>query len=299
MKENDFLESAKRALNLEYGLPPGVLGIGDDCAVLPYNEEFDLLATCDTLVLGTHFTLDATPSQVAHKLFAVNLSDIASMGGVPLYALLSLTVPNNLKETWLQNFLQALSSEAKTYSVPVVGGDTVGGSELSLSLFLLGKVEKGKALLRSGAKVGDLVLVTGELGGTLESQKHLNFSPRLKEAILLKKFFAPTAMMDLSDGLAEDGARLALASGVSLFLDSEKIPVRVGVNLEEALTGGEDFELLFTISPQNYSKDALEKFYKEADLKLTVIGCVEASKDEPFFLDQKPFRKRGYAHFRI
>lgn len=272
-------------------------GIGDDCAVLRYNDKWDLLATCDTLSENTHFLKGTKPELLAHKLMAVNLSDIASMAGIPLWGILSLGAPKTASAAFLTRFMTALGKEAEHYKLSIVGGDTVRCDALTLTLTLIGKVERGKALLRSGAKAGDLVLVTGSLGNTFKSGKHLSFEPRLAEARWLSEKLTPNAMMDLSDGLCEDGRRLALASKLTMAIIGDAVPCAAGCGLKEALTGGEDFELLFTVPKNKFSRELQKRFEKKFSLKLTAVGEMKKADRHPLLIDGKANDWTGYAHF--
>ena len=272
-------------------------GIGDDCAVVSFNDKWDLVATCDTITENTHFLRKTKPELLAHKLLAVNLSDIAAMAGIPSWGILSLAAPKTASGAFLVRFMTALRKEAEKYNVSIIGGDTVRAEALTLTLTLVGKVEKGKALLRSGAKEGDLVLVTGTLGGTLKSGKHLTFEPRLKEARWLRDKISPNAMMDLSDGLFEDGNRLAFASKLTMALKGESVPCADNCSLLEAVTGGEDFELLMTVPKSKFSAQLQKRFEKKFSLKLTVVGEMTKAVDHPLLIDGKANKWTGYAHF--
>ena len=227
-----------------------VLGIGDDTAVLcaPGNKE--ILFTTDMLIEDRHFRVkEATPYEIGRKALAVNLSDIAAMAGVPTHAVVAVGLPKKYTGRFLKDLNRGIQGLARQFHVNVVGGDTNRSEKVLLSVALLGEVEKGKALTRSGARVGDAVCVTGPLGGSYASKKHLNFIPRIEEARYLARHFHIHAMMDISDGLASDARRLCEASGVGIRLEEKAIPVsRHAKHVREALNEGEDFELLFTLS---------------------------------------------------
>ena len=224
-------------------------GIGDDAAVLPGTKK-DLLLTTDMVVEGRHFRLrEASAFEIGWKAMAVNLSDIAAMGGVPLAAVVSLGAPASTRTVFLKGVYRGMRAVSARFSTPIVGGDTNASERLTIAVTLLGEVEKGKALLRSNAKPGDWVFVSGELGGSYRSKKHLRFVPRLREARWLSKNFRVHAMMDLSDGLASDIRRLCEESRVGAVLNEKAVPVsRWARSAEQALSDGEDFELLFTLS---------------------------------------------------
>ncbi len=274
-------------------------GIGDDCAVVRFDGRNDLVITCDTLCEGTHF-LKGTPSEkVARKLLAVNLSDVAAMGGEPWLAVLSFAAPRGIPDKYARAFFAALGKEAEKFGLAIVGGDCVASKTLTLTLTLLGKVRRGRALLRSGARENDMVFVTGRLGGTLKSGRHLSFEPRLAEARWLAKNFRPSAMMDLSDGLLEDGGKLARASSLTMDLRGGLVPRAEGCGLREALTGGEDFELLLTVPAENFSERKRTLFQKKFGLELSLVGAMIPRGGADLLLDGKKPAWRGYAHFGV
>ena len=230
------------------------VGIGDDAAVL---TDGTLVAT-DTLLEGRHFTESADPRLIGRKSLAVNLSDIAAMGGTAAAATVALTLPagsNGL--SWGVAVMAGIQDAAAEFGVSIVGGDTTSwDGPAAISVTVLGRVPPGGAVLRSGGRAGDRLYVTGPLGGSL-SGRHLTFAPRFKEAAALLAFH-PTAMIDVSDGLASDVRHLAEASGCGATLEAERIPVHPdAAGFDAALTDGEDFELLFAIS-QDHSV-ALER----------------------------------------
>lgn len=225
------------------------VGIGDDTAVLRPAPGKELLFTTDMLIEGKHFRLsEATARQIGRKALAVNISDIAAMGGVPTCAVVALGLPARLPKKFAVDLYEGIRALADDFGVSVVGGDTNGSDKLVVAVTLLGECERGRALLRSGARPGDVIFVSGELGGSYPSKKHLDFTPRVKEALFLAKNFKVGAMMDLSDGLAGDLRRIAEESGVGAVLLKEAIPVsRAARGVAGALADGEDFELLFTL----------------------------------------------------
>ncbi len=224
-------------------------GIGDDTAVIVGRGK-DLLFTTDMLIEGRHFRLgDASAEEIGRKALAVNLSDIAAMGGVPTQAVVAVGLPKRLSARFADGLYEGIRRAARKFGVDVVGGDTNRSDKLVVSISLLGEVAKGKAVLRSGAKVGDAVAVSGPLGGSYASKKHLNFTPRLEESKYLTRHFRVHAMMDLSDGLASDVKRIAEESRVGILIEESRVPVaRAAKSVSQALSEGEDFELLFTLS---------------------------------------------------
>jgi thiamine-monophosphate kinase len=246
------------------------LGVGDDAALLQSPPGAQLVAAMDTLVEGVHFPRGSPPASIGHRVLAVNLSDIAAMGARPTWALLSLTLPK-LDESWLEEFTGGFSALARSYDVALVGGNTTSGP-LVLTTQILGHVAKSTALLRSGGRVGDRVFVTGTPGdaaaGLAIEQAKLTASSEA-ERYLRKRFLYPsprlalgdclrsyaTACIDVSDGLLGDAGKLARASGCGVELVFDDLPVSeelvsaVGERRarELALTGGEDYELCFTV----------------------------------------------------
>lgn len=235
-------------------------GIGDDAAILRAGKK-DLLLTTDMLLEDRHFRLkEADAYGIGWKAMAVNLSDIAAMAGKPTAAVISLGVPGKTSVRFLKEVYRGLLSAARRFGVRVVGGDTNAAAKWALAVTLLGEAEKGKAVRRSGAKPGDWVFVTGMLGGSYASGKHLRFTPRVREARWLAKNFKLHAMMDLSDGLASDIRRLASESGVGAVLNEAAIPVSPrSRSTRQALSEGEDFELLFALSAAQASRLAQKK----------------------------------------
>jgi len=272
---------------------PAKKGIGDDTAVLPFSKQEDLLLTTDMSVEGTHFTAGTAPELIGRKALARNLSDIAAMGGLPTFAVVSLGLPRKLSSAFVKRIYQGLDKLAKEFKVYIVGGDTVKSEKIVIDVTLLGKVVKNKAVLRSGARKGDQIFVSGRLGGSLKSGRHLTFTPRIKEAQYLLKNVHPTAMIDISDGLAGDLGHILKESKVGGMLVESSIPRNKGATLEQALFDGEDFELLFTVRPADMKKLAKNK-------KFFHIGEI-SGKEPKLFLNSKGRRKeltaKGFTHF--
>jgi thiamine-monophosphate kinase len=223
------------------------VGTGDDCAVLRMGGRAMLFKT-DCVVENVHFRPDTSPAQIGRKALARALSDIAAMGGTPLAAVITLGLPARESPSRLASIYRGLEVTARRYGVLLVGGETTRAAQLFLNVALLGECADGPPILRSGARAGDLLFVTGRLGAT-QARKHLVFEPRLTEGGWLSRHCVATAMMDLSDGLGADLPRLAEASGLAYDLDEKAIPRRTGASLAAALNDGEDYELLFTAAP--------------------------------------------------
>lgn len=246
-------------------------GPGDDCAVVDEGGEMLLLLKTDALVEGVHFLRDADPKAVGWKSVARVMSDFAAMGGVGDRFLVTLALPGSMEIAWIEDFYRGMGECLVRYGARLAGGETCrvpDGSAAVISVAATGRVARGMAVLRSGGKPGDGIWVTGRLGGSLAG-KHLTFLPRVVEGAWIARNLRPTAMMDLSDGLAKDLPRLAKSSGCGFRLERAAIPCAEGCGVEQALTDGEDFELLFT-APPDIVTDGWKKMFP--DLELTRIG---------------------------
>jgi len=257
------------------GLPEGknlLVGPGDDCAVVkaPGTRELLLLKT-DCVVEGVHFLPDHEPTRVGWKAICRALSDIAAMGGEPLHALVNIFSPSDKPVAYWKGFYKGLSKAASRFEVGLAGGETSRAPFVAVSLSLIGRVEPGRLTLRSSGKPGDALFVTGTLGGSIKG-KHLDFIPRLPEGRWLSAHGYASAMMDLSDGLASDLPRLATSSGCGFEIDFETLPRTRGCTVTQALSDGEDYELLLAVPPR--FSDRLEAGWKEnfPGVKLTQIG---------------------------
>ncbi len=247
------------------------VGPGDDCAVVAFGDVQTLL-TVDQLVGGRHFDIQsATLGQVAHKALGRSVSDIAAMGGSPALSLVTGLFPPGFDDG--DALLEALTERSRAWSCPMVGGDiAVGDGPLSLTATVIGEVRTARGpVLRSEAREGDGVYVTGRLGGSLASGRHLAFEPRVREGAWLSEALGDRlgAMIDLSDGLGLDGARVAEASGVRIVLEGSVIPLHEGVaDWRGACSDGEDYELLFT------AQGAAPRACDETGVSITQIGEV-------------------------
>lgn len=255
------------------------LGIGDDAAVVRHLRESGLLAA-DILLEGVHFEIPpATPRQVGHKAMAVNLSDIAAMAGKPRFALVSVALPKSFEDDTLGDELFAgLHATADRYGVAIVGGDTTTwAGPLVINVSIHGDTHERGPVTRSGARPGDWIFVTGELGGSLAG-RHLSFEPRVEEARRLHETVELHAMLDVSDGLVADLYHILEESGVGAILNADCIPLSPAAldavdrsPLEHALGDGEDFELLFTVSPEDGERLLSDSLF---ETQLTRIGTV-------------------------
>jgi len=217
--------------------------IGDDCAVIPSPSGPDLLLKADLSIEGVHFTRERSAEEIGARAVARSLSDIAAMGGTPLYCLVSIALAPWTDEQWLDGFYRGVYKLLRKVKASLAGGDISHANQLVCDIMICGSVPKGKALLRSGARVGDALYVSAALGGWRNKRV---IAPRLEFG--RKLLGVATACMDISDGLALDLHRLSKASGVSAQLDH--LPLLKGATLNQALHDGEDYELLFTAPPR-------------------------------------------------
>ena len=272
-------------------------GIGDDAAVVALSPSKYLLLTTDLFIENVHFTRRMDPKAIGHKVMSCNISDIAAMGGLPQYALISLGVPANLSLKFLNHIYAGIAQTAKKFGVSVVGGDTVKSDKIVINIALVGEVKKKQLVLRSGAKVGDSIFTTGPLGNSFKSDWHLRFTPRILESQYLVKNFRPTAMIDVSDGLAADLGHILKQSQVGAVIYEDRIPKRSSTTLSQALYDGEDFELIFTLS----SKDAL-KLDRSKIKNFSFYQIGEIVQEQKLYLvdrrgNKKNLARKGYTHF--
>jgi thiamine-monophosphate kinase len=291
------------------------LGIGDDAAVLEVPAGYQLVAAMDTLNAGTHFPLDTSAFDIGFKCLAVNLSDLAAMGAIPRWALLSLSLPQAGSD-WVRSFTDGFNSLARSHGLSLVGGDTTSGP-LSVSLTALGIVEPGKALQRSAAKAGDLLVVSGAVGGAAFALAQLQAGKAADEQYLLDRpqprvslgralAGYANACIDISDGLLADLRHVLKASACGARLELEKLPATDAMaQLDDEskwnyqLAGGDDYELLFTLPRQYRSK--LADWRQQLDIRLSVIGEIEPQEGcrciGPGGVDYDPV-KSGFEHFQ-
>ena len=300
--------------------PSTVAGIGDDCAVLRFLPGRDSLVTTDFTLEGIHFRRDwHPPESVGHRCLARGLSDIAAMGGESVAAFLSLALPRDLPQTWVERFLRSLIGLAEKFGVTLAGGDTAESPNGILAdIMVVGTVPKGKAVLRSGARPGDRLYVSGELGGSAAAvqqmmkkpkrklnpaqyRRHFFPEPRIELGLILRERGLASAMIDTSDGLSTDLAHICEESGVGAEVEAELIPrASVGkplreVDLEFALHGGEDYELLFTALPSKRIPASI------AGVSITQIGHITRRR-KTFLINRGgvgcELEPRGWEHFR-
>ncbi|MCE9610376.1 MAG: thiamine-phosphate kinase [Chthoniobacter sp.] len=290
--ENHVVARLTRALALGADVR---VGAGDDCAVIgrPRDPHWQLLKT-DVVIECVHFLPTDDPRRVGWKALCRAISDIAAMGGTPQHALITLAAPPDFEMARAAALYAGLRRAARRFGVSIVGGETARSpGPLFLNVALTGTVERGRCILRSGGRPGDALYVTGRLGGS-RAGRHLDFTPRLAEARWLTENFQLHAMMDLSDGLAADLPRLAAASQCGFTLDESSLPKTKGCTVQQALTDGEDFELLLALSPR--AAIALEAAWSQhfPRLPLTCIGKLnEQSKSK----DRESKIAPGHDHF--
>jgi thiamine-monophosphate kinase len=276
-----------------------VLGIGDDCAIFrPRGSTDDLLFTTDMLIEGVHFRRETHRAEDAGwKALARGLSDIAAMGGEPRFCLLSLAAAPWADTRWIDGFYRGLLQLADREKTPLIGGDLAAGRQWMCDIVVCGAVSRGAALRRDGARAGNAIYVSGELGASAAGlasgsgvlwRRHARPEPRLALGRFLRTRLRATAAMDLSDGLSLDLHRLALASGLSAEI--EPPPIAPGATLRQALDGGEDYELLFTVKPRTRVPASFE------GSRLTRIGTMRRGTPGAVLMDGAALPPRGYDH---
>jgi thiamine-monophosphate kinase len=313
--EFEFIDFIRR----HFSVPDGVMGIGDDCAVMPSGGE-ELLFSTDLLMEGVHFLRsESSPEDVGWKAAAVNLSDIAAMGGTPTATFLSIALPKDAQGEWAERFIKGYSEISMLYDVPLLGGDTTSSlRDIAINVGIMGKCSAGKCLMRSGAKVGETIYVTGQLGdsaGGLQAilkgidrtvpvqtliERHKRPTPRIREGKSLMQSGKVGAMMDISDGIASDLRHIMEASGVGAVVSLDRLPLSEELKavcniygwdiFELATSGGEDFELLFT------GPEGLEEI---TTFPLYPIGRITEGEDHIWTIDNQPVDLdfTGYRHF--
>ena len=274
--ELGLIERIKKKIDIRD--PHIIAGIGDDTAVIESPGGSYTLLTTDMLIENVHFTLRAMSfSQIGHKALVVNLSDIAAMGGVPKFCLVSLGLNEKISVEDVDEIYKGVLPVAEEYNVKVLGGDTnFSPSGLVIDICVIGEVEPELLCLRSGARAGDSIFVTGVLGGAsfyLAKGEYFPPTPRIKEARAILETVKVNAMIDLSDGLAVDLHNITRSSNVGALINIEDIPVFPEAEQESAISGGEDFELLFTVVASEKDK-LLREIPDKTGTALTCIGTI-------------------------
>ncbi len=281
------------------------LGIGDDCAILPQRAGFETLVTTDLLLDGVHFRTEVDSlKMIARKSLAVNLSDIAAMAGSPTAAFISIVFPKSWNAHRARQLFQELVHAAQEFQISIAGGDTnTWSNPLAINVSIYGEVELGQAILRSGAQPGDQICVSGPLGGSLFGRQ-FTFTPRISEANWLSKNATLTSMIDLSDGLISDLGHILEESRVGAEILTEKIPISEDVGqsvdgispLDHALSDGEDFELLWTMSPTQLEKI---RNFQSCPVNIIPIGVITESPGCLLVDEQgqkSPCSLKGFVH---
>ena len=290
------------------------LGIGDDCAILDIPKNYQLVTSVDTLLEEVHFPKNFNPKDLATRSVAVCVSDLAAMGAQARWMTLALSIPENNSQ-WLADFSRSLHAVCAYYEISLVGGDTVKG-KLSISITVMGIVEKGTAIRRDTAQVGDLLYVSGSLGGSAFALSKIlqkqDLAPEILSAYIHPKarlnlgqnlIGIANACMDISDGIIIDAERLANASGLSVDIQMEKLPLHNALStmpIEQAVnfaTQGDDYELLFSV---NISKrDVLRELAATLNLSLTCIGSLKENSENSYTLNNQLYttKSKGYSHF--
>ena len=282
-------------------LPRSRTLIGDDCAAVEFSDAKNLLVLkTDCVVERVHFQPDADPTLVGWKAMMRPLSDFAAISGVPQFALITLIAPAAKSTSWVKKLYRGLERAAARFDVVIVGGETSATrGSAAISVGVSGFVERNRWVSRAGGKAGDDLFVTGKLGGSLHG-RHLRFVPRIKESRWLTKNFHVHAMMDLSDGLGADLPRLAVASKLGFKIDKEALPLASGAKIANAIADGEDYELVFAISPRG--RERLQKSWRKKfpKLQLTRIGCLTQGLNNasPARTSTSQLLPGGYAHFQ-
>ncbi len=290
--------------------------IGDDCFVINGAKE-DYLVTSDIMTESTHFEEWIDPYSLGWKIAAVNLSDIAAMGGIPLFVFLDIAV-KSLDDQWSNQFLSGLTDLINKFSVKLAGGDTVRSQNTTVAITAIGKLPHNSAVLRSGAKEGDLLVVSGFTGlaayglncvrdGTDDfAEFQLKPYPEIELGLKLRELLIPTAMIDLSDGIYQDACKLAESSKCAMIIDADSLihshPLMkfldTDLSIKYALTGGEDYKLLFTIKKEN--KNMLKEL-KQLSPDIRIIGYVGKGEGITVIHKGQPIsiKKAGFMHFEL
>ena len=291
----------------------GRFPIGDDAAILPAPGGKSFLFTTDAIVEDVDFKIKrggAGPEAIGRKALAVNLSDIAAMGGQPKAFVAAFGIPKNFSHDWIEKVAKGIVRLAKQFKTQWVGGDISSAKKFFISIALLGEQNKKQIIRRTGARPGDFIYVTGTLGGSILG-KHFSFIPRVREGRFLAENYPPSAMLDISDGLIQDLGHILKDSRVGAQLELSRIPVSPAARekarnngqkaLQFALSDGEDFELLFTLAPREAKKLEKDWVHKFPQVPLSRLGGVVSGNKIEWFMKGKKirlwFEKKGFVHF--
>ena len=300
--ERELIERISRKIDVKNA--DVIAGIGDDAAVIKSRRDEYTLIASDMLIENAHFSTKTMGfSEIGHKALAVNLSDIAAMGGEPEYFLISLGLNEKIGVEDVDELYRGMLSLAREYGVELIGGDTnYSSSDIVIDVCVIGKVKPESMCLRSGARVGDSILVTGNLGGAaarLHRGKYISPTPRLKEAKVILETARVNSMIDISDGMARDLSHIVQSSKVGAIIYAENIPVSSEADIKLALEGGEDFELLLTVLENDRDK-LLREIPEKTGTALTHVGQITEKGMKIRYTDGKihQLRPGGYEHFK-
>lgn len=327
--EFEFIDQIKPASHHQ---PSLVMGIGDDAAVYTSTQGMREVVCVDTMIEGVHFTKETlSPNQIGRKALAINVSDLAAMGAVPRFYLVSIAIPAVWEDEEVNDLYKGMQEVADRWKMDLIGGDTVSAKEaLVITVTAIGQVEEGVSLYRSQAAPGDIVFVTGPVGSSaaglellLEKGRHASFNKSESELVLMHQQPEPQveagrlcagtqarmSLNDISDGVASEASELAVASEVSITLQADKIPFHPALDevvkgqekkLAFAFNGGEDFQLIGTIEKTAFSS-FLENALR-AGIQIYPIGEVKEKAEHPVFIKDKdliePLQKGGFNHFK-
>ncbi len=320
--EDSFIERIRETM--ASNLAEGVMGIGDDCAVIPLEKDRLMLLSTDSLIEGCHFIKDKISGRdLAYKAVMVNVSDIAAMGGRGLYILMSIAMPKETEESWVSDYVEGMKEACDEVGIAVIGGDTTGSKEgIFINFTIVGEVLKNRVKYRKGAKEGDVICITGVIGDALAGyemmmkgeigsslfEKYCRPKAQFKEGEWLGGESSVTAMMDISDGLVQDLTRMMKASVCGAEVDLEQIPLSEAFREfarkhkwsaeEKAITSGEEYCLLLTVDSAKY-KVLSEEFEKQFGRSLYVIGTVNEGLGVNFTKKGQKVKieSEGYVHF--
>lgn len=282
------------------------VGIGDDAAIIDVPPGQSLVFCSDLLIENTHFLREIhPPDSIGYKAVAVNVSDVGAMGGIPMYFVISLAAPGDLEMAWIDDFYTGVKKACDKFGIALVGGDTSSAGAIFVDVSMIGRIQQGCAVLRSGARVGDRIYVTGTLGGSTQGlellragktdgpavERHLRPEPRHKVGAAVGK--QSHAMTDISDGLSTDLTHIAVSSGVTARIYRDRLPAEKGASEVQLLHGGEEYELIITAPELPSSVDGVN---------LTCIGEIVSSKKEHQVLlvdgsSESVLHPRGWDHF--
>lgn len=320
--EDPFIQMIKEKMNQD--LPKDVIGIEDDCAVIPYTRDKLLLLSTDSLTEGCHFLKDKiAPEDLGYKAVMVNVSDIAAMGGRSLYLLMSIALPSDVEESWLKKYLEGVQEACSEARIFLIGGDTTGSkNEIFINFTIVGEINKSDIKYRKGAQIGDKICLTSPIGDSLAgfhslmegktnrlTQKHCKPKAQYKQGLWLGKQIAVHAMMDLSDGVDQDLARMMLASSKGAEVVLEQIPMSEDFlefakthhwnESEQAVVSGEEYCLLLTVDPVEFER-LNNEFIKKFSCPLYVIGSVKSGTGVTYLQKGQNIKiqSKSYVHFK-